>query len=225
MKRSVINKYMREAETFMAEQNFHLPRWAYWSPEDWAGVGHEADEVRERMLGWDLTDFGSGDFESKGLLLFTLRNGDNENPDGKTYAEKVMIVREGQVTPLHFHWSKMEDIINRGGGNLVVRLYSADEDEVLTDGPVRVSLDGIRRTVPAGTEVVLQPGDSVTLEPYMYHDFWAEPGKGLVLVGEVSKVNDDRTDNRFREETGRFPEIEEDEAPLHLLCTEYPPAP
>ena len=225
MKRSQINRYMREAREFMARQKFHLPKWAYWSPEDWANVGHEADEIRDRMLGWDLTDFGSGDFENHGLLLFTLRNGDNEDPDGKAYAEKIMVVREGQITPLHFHWSKMEDIINRGGGNLVVRLYSSDKAEHLSDEPVTVSLDGIRRSVAPGTEIVLEPGDSITLEPYMYHDFWAEPGRGLVLVGEVSKVNDDRTDNRFHEEMGRFPEIEEDEAPLHFLCTEYPPAP
>lgn len=47
---------------------------------------------------------------------------------------------------------------------------------------------------------------------------------GTVLAGEVSRVNDDTNDNRFLEPLPRFPAIEEDEAPLHLLCTEYPPA-
>ena len=44
---------------------------------------------------------------------------------------------------------------------------------------------------------------------------------GKVLVGEVSKVNDDVNDNRFLKPTGRFPEIEEDEPPLHLLVGDY----
>jgi D-lyxose ketol-isomerase len=58
----------------------------------------------------------------------------------------------------------------------------------------------------------------------MYHSFWGQRGTGQVMVGEVSAVNDDQSDNRFLEELGRFPEIEEDEAPAYLLCSEYPPA-
>ena len=37
-------------------------------------------------------------------------------------------------------------------------------------------------------------------------------------------VNDDNTDNRFLEGMGRFSAVEEDEAPLYLLCNEYPHA-
>jgi len=37
----------------------------------------------------------------------------------------------------------------------------------------------------------------------------------------VSMVNDDHTDNRFYREAGRFPPIEEDEKPLHLLAIDY----
>ena len=44
----------------------------------------------------------------------------------------------------------------------------------------------------------------------------------LLLVGEVSKVNDDANDNFFLGDVGRFPEIDEDKPPLHYLCTEYP---
>lgn len=58
----------------------------------------------------------------------------------------------------------------------------------------------------------------------MYHDFELEPGTGPVLLGEVSMSNDDNTDNRFYQPIGRFPEIEEDEAPYRLLCNEYPKA-
>jgi len=42
------------------------------------------------------------------------------------------------------------------------------------------------------------------------------------LVGEVSECNDDYTDNRFYEEVGRFPAIEEDEPPLYYLVNDYP---
>ncbi|MCI9340130.1 MAG: D-lyxose/D-mannose family sugar isomerase, partial [Dorea sp.] len=44
------------------------------------------------------------------------------------------------------------------------------------------------------------------------------------LLGEVSMCNDDENDNRFYEPVARFPEIEEDEPPYRLLCTEYPRA-
>lgn len=77
---------------------------------------------------------------------------------------------------------------------------------------------------PAGSYVTLHPGESVTLSPHQYHEFHAAPGTGSILIGEVSQCNDDNTDNRFYEEAGRFPEIEEDEVPYRLLCNEYPPA-
>ena len=86
-------------------------------------------------------------------------------------------------------------------------------------------MDGRSYEVEAGTVLRLTPGESITLPSYLYHEFWAAPGTGTSLVGEVSKVNDDHHDNFFLEQVGRFPEIDEDEAPLHLLCTEYPPAP
>ena len=137
-----------------------------------------------------------------------------------------MIVGEGQVTPWHFHWSKSEDIINRGGGNLVVEVAQATDDESgLSDREVQISCDGVMRSVPARGKVVLEPGESITLLPRVYHSFYGEGGRGRVLVGEVSRTNDDNTDNRFLEPLGRFPEIEEDEPPYRLLCNEYPPAP
>jgi len=39
----------------------------------------------------------------------------------------------------------------------------------------------------------------------------------------VSKVNDDENDNRFKKPIGRYPEIVEDEAPVHLLVSDYEP--
>jgi len=121
---------------------------------------------------------------------------------------------------MHFHWNKVEDIINRGGGILVIRVYNATPDDDLADTPVTVSMDGSKRTVKAGTEIQLGPGESITLPPRLYHEFWGAQDR--VLVGEVSLVNDDRADNRFHEPVGRFPQIEEDEPPLYLLVSDYP---
>jgi hypothetical protein len=222
MKRSEINAIMRSAKSFLTEHRFHLPPFAAWTPEDWRGKGPEVREIVENQMGWDITDFGSGDFLKCGLFLFTARNGISMNlrdRRGKTYAEKVMIVEAGQVTPLHFHWLKTEDIINRGGGKLVVQLYDSTPDEDLALTEVTVSLDGVVRKVPAGGTVTLSPGESITLTPGLYHAFWGEGGR--VLVGEVSMVNDDRTDNRFHAPVGRFPQIVEDDPPLHLLTVDY----
>ncbi|MFH0759176.1 MAG: D-lyxose/D-mannose family sugar isomerase [Bacteroidota bacterium] len=220
MRRSEINQLIREALQFFEEMNFRLPPWGYWSPADWQQNHEKHDEIIQNQLGWDLTDFGSGEFMKTGLLLFTLRNG-HLIGDRKPYAEKVMIVEEGQVTPMHFHWSKMEDIINRGGGNLMIQLFPSDENEELADHVFEVSLDGIRRTFLPGDVVRLSPGESITLCPGLYHKFYGETGTGKVLVGEVSAVNDDHTDNRFHSALGRFPEIEEDEAPAFLLTSDY----
>lgn len=226
MKRSELNQIMRNAVEFAKKMGFALPPFAFWGPEEWKTKGHEYDEIRDNMLGWDITDFGSGDFHKIGLLMFTIRNGNfNNSKYIKPYCEKLLIVEEEQITPFHFHWKKMEDIINRGGGNLLVQVYNSTADEKLDETtPVRISMDGRNYTAPAGTIVRLTPGESITLSPGMYHKFWGEKGTGTILVGEVSKVNDDRVDNRFLNREGRFPAIEEDEKPLYLLYTEYPPA-
>lgn len=225
MKRSELNKIMKDAVEFTEKMGFKLPPFAFWGPDEWTEKGEDYNEIRDNMLGWDITDFGSRDYKSVGLLMFTLRNGNfNDKKYIKPYAEKVLIVEEEQITPFHFHWSKMEDIINRGGGNLIVQLYNATEDEKPADTPVTVFVDGHSYQIPAGGTVTVHPGESISLPPRQYHKFWGEKGKGKILVGEVSKVNDDRVDNRFLEPTGRFPEIEEDEKPLYLLGNEYPEA-
>lgn len=134
------------------------------------------------------------------------------------------MVREGQVTPLHFHILKTEDITNRGGatatGDLVVQLYQSVEDANLADILVTVAFDGILRRIQPGGRILLKPGESITLPPRVYHSFHAIHGDAL--IGEVSSVNNDTDDNHFYLRQTRFPEIVEDEPPLRLLCTEYP---
>ena len=228
MKRSEINKAIKEMEAMIAEHRFELPPFCHWTPEDWQAKSHEYDEIRDNMLGWDITDSGEGHFETLGFSLVTIRNGNQKMKDkySKVYAEKLLMVKEGQYAPMHFHWNKMEDIINRGGGNLLIRVYMADkeDDGKFSDEAVTVHTDGREYQVPAGTQVCLKPGESITIYPYMYHDFNVEAGTGTVLIGEVSMCNDDNTDNRFYEKLGRFPAIEEDEVPYRLLCNEYPAA-
>ncbi len=220
MRRSGINSLIDEAAAFARSCGFLLPPFASWSPQEWRSKGPEADEIRDCMLGWDLTDFGSGDFPNVGLIMFAIRNGHlSDKRYRKPYCEKMLISDVEQITPMHFHWSKSEDIINRGGGDLAVQVYNSTADEGLDDSDVTVSVDGVARTLSAGGMVTLSPGESIFLPSGLYHKFWGEKEK--VLLGEVSTVNDDTRDNRFYEQIGRFPEIEEDEEPRYLLFSEY----
>jgi len=223
MKRSEINALIDDAVKLLDAHQVKLPPFAYWTPADWAAKGAECNEIRDCKLGWDITDFGSGTFDRVGLVVFTARNGHHKVAPytQKTYAEKILIVRENQHTPMHHHVRKAEDIICRGGGNLQIKVYNKAADGGLADTPVEVSLDGVRHRVDAGHTFVLKPGESITLTPFLYHEFWAQPGTGTSLCWEVSSVNDDETDNMFLGQIGRFPDIEEDVRATHKLCTEY----
>lgn len=223
MKRSQINRLIEETMAWLEQRQVVLPPFARWTQEEWAEKDHSYDEIRANMLGWDVTDYGRGDFDRVGLLLFTIRNGNlQDSRYAKPYAEKLLVSREGQLSPNHFHWHKMEDIINRGGGDLMVQVWNATAEEELGKDDVTVRLDGHLTTVPAGTVLELHPGESITIPPRLYHAFWGRGGN--VLAWEVSMVNDDNTDNRFYEPQARFTSIEEDEPARHLLCNEYPEA-
>ncbi len=221
MKRSTINRLLLEGMEFINKMNFKLPPFAGWSLKQWKEKTEEYDEIMDLLLGWDITDFGSGDFDHVGLLLFTLRNGKCMEKFQKPYAEKIMIVKEDQVTPYHYHESKMEDIINRGGGNLLVQVMNSTLGGEFDDTDVFISSDGRNYTVKAGSVIRMTPGESITMARRLYHRFWGEKGTGVTLVGEVSTVNDDTADNRFYVPAGRFPDIEEDEEPLFLLAVDY----
>ena len=221
MKRSEINAIMREALAFMEGFGVRLPPFAHWSPEEMRA--RATPGLTAARLGWDITDYGAGRFDEMGLFLFTTRNGRPENlarSRGVTYAEKVMISRAGQLSPVHTHVTKTEDIINRSGGTLVVELFASAEDGRLDEhADIEVMSDAHAVILPAGGRLRLAPGASVTLEPGQWHAFWGEDGD--VLIGEVSTVNDDLTDNVFRDPIGRFSDIEEDEAPWRLLVSDY----
>lgn len=223
MKRSEINQIMQRAIEFFEKQYFYLPKFAYWSLKEWKNHLIEAQEIIKNQLGWDISDYGENNFSKKGLVHFTIRNGNIEDlkKGGKPYCEKVMIIEENQSVPLHHHQTKIEDIINRGGGILKIQVYNVGENEEIVESPVLISLDGIEKRVEAGSILELTQGESITVKPIHYHKFWAKKGTGRVLIGEVSSVNDDYKDNKFKNKIKRFSEIEEDEAPLYLLYNDY----
>ena len=219
MKRSEINAAIAHAKELLKANNITLPFFGYTTPEEIRAC--DLTRIKGVMLGWDVTDFGSDDFKKVGATLFTVRNGDVKNPGiGTPYAEKYIIMAGVQEIPMHYHELKTEDIINRAGGDLMIQVYNSKPDKSLdTETPVELWLDGIKRTFAPGEVIRVTTGNSVTLTPYVYHRFFAENGD--VVVGEVSSINDDNTDNVFHKPSERFTGIEEDEAPLHLLCNEY----
>ena len=222
MKRSEVNKIMREADEMIRAHGFTLPPFAYWSPEE-MGAHAATTRLASARVGWDITDYGVGDFHRQGLFLFTLRNGFQEHltrGSGMCYAEKLLISRQDQLSPMHTHRIKAEDIINRGGATMAVQLYGSDDDGNFDEGAgVTVLCDGVERRTAPGEALKFKPGESIPLMPGQWHAYWGEGGD--VLIGEVSTVNDDVTDNIFREPIGRFATIEEDEPPLHLLVSDY----
>lgn len=223
MKRSEVNANLRWAVELLDRYQFKLPRFGYWSMAEWKENREKIDTLRTVMQGWDITDFGSGKFDEIGAVLYTVRNGKLGQPDvGSPYAEKYLLFKEGQRLPIHYHASKTEDIINRGGGVMSIRLYNRLPDGgVDYESDVTFSSDGLFYTVKAGEEFDITTGNSIRLTPFVYHTFGAKVGCGPLIVGEVSAVNDDNTDNYFAESVSRFADIEEDEPVLYPLCNEY----
>jgi D-lyxose ketol-isomerase len=220
MQRSEINRLQMEALDLFDEHRFSLPLFARWREADWRAHAAAARYCAGHQMGWDVTDFGSGRFAERGLVIFCVRNGRQGVADEKPYAEKLLVVRENQETPFHFHKVKMEDIIVRGGGNLVLEFHNRDEAGGLAKTPVTLMVDGIEHRLEPGEPLKIAPGQSATITRTLWHRFYGETGKGTVFVGEVSQVNDDFTDNFFHEKLGRFAAIEEDEPKLYPLWNE-----
>ena len=221
MKRSEINECIEWAINKCQEHNFYLPAFAYWSEEDWK---KRSIHMRDAALGWDVTDYSSGDFYMIGAVLFTLRNGNRDNNAiGTPYCEKIIVLRENQALPMHFHFSKTEDIINRSGGILCLRLYNSIEKNGIYDidvnSDVFIRMDGEEKTLRAGSVVEVTNGNSISLPPYLYHEFWAKEDTGDLIIGEVSSINDDTIDNQFLLEI--TPQsIEEDDTIRYPLCSD-----
>ena len=225
MKRSAINNAITVAKTALESISFCLPRFANWDMAEWQANESKIGTIRDVMLGWDVTDFGTDDFKNVGAVLFTVRNGNLYNEhSGVPYCEKVIVFNdeEKQVIPLHFHRNKTEDIINRGNGIMEIELFQSTAENTIDKlSDVMVYRDGIEYCCKAGEVYELFPGESITLKSGIYHRFGCKKGGGNLVVGEVSKINDDNNDNIFAEKQQRFSAIVEDDIPKYLLCNEY----
>ena len=225
MKRSQINTILADAEDFIIDSGFKLPSYAHWDAEKLKDmvINHHCGAIIKSGLGWAVTDFGLGNFAQNGLVVFTTRMGNHENlisGRGKLYAEKFLIQREGQRTPAHCHRVKTEDVVNRSDATFILHLHhctpSGDLDDRKT---VEVLVDGQERKYNPGESVALKNGESLTIEPNVYHDFTSKGGDALAV--EISLANDGANDNFFYDPVGVAQEIEEDEQPRRLLVQDY----
>ncbi|MDQ8194549.1 D-lyxose/D-mannose family sugar isomerase [Coraliomargarita sp. SDUM461004] len=160
---------------------------------------------------WDITDFGLNDFANFGLVLINLA-------EEIEYCEKLMYARTGQTTPLHTHKQKKEDIICRHG-RFALELWNGHPATATAGEAFEIQINNTIRTVANGVELELSAGERITLTPGIYHAFW--PTTKDCIIGEVSTANDDANDNFFVDPNiGRFPEVEEDEAPIIQLLSD-----
>jgi len=220
MKRSEINFAINKAKQIMEDYSWTLPIWGYWTKKEYEENPKIKKYLKEHQMGWDVTDFGKGMFNQQGITLFCIRNGIQGKNEDKPYAEKLLFMYEGQEIPYHSHKVKLEDIINRGGGDLALEFVEVDNNLQEFKNDILVSVDGEDKTIKPHEPLILKRGQSVTVERNIYHKFYAVKGTGMVMAGEVSQVNDDNNDNYFLETVGRFSKIEEDEEVIHPLWNE-----
>jgi D-lyxose ketol-isomerase len=173
-------------------------------------------------MGWNVVEFKPGLFAREGLTLFTLRMGDWRElraGRGRLYGEKAILAEDDQRAPHHYHEVKTEDIVNRGGARFVVELFKVDAHGAPLKQRFRALKDVSVLDLGPGDRVRLEPGESLTLVPFIAHAFWAEGG--AALAGEVSLVNDDAADNYFLPPLEPFPPIEEDAPARYVTVTDH----
>jgi len=134
MKRSQINRIIREATAYFHNNGWFLP-----------------PDPR-----WDVTDFGLGDFENCGLVLVNLA-------EEAEYCEKLMYARRNQWTPAHCHAKKKEDIIARNG-TLIVQIWNGHPGAQAASFQVQVNnrwqtvAHGGELRLRSGERITLVPG-------------------------------------------------------------------
>jgi D-lyxose ketol-isomerase len=222
MLRSFIDRRIDAMLEFCDRCSFKLPPFALWRVEDFCAAPEAAARIAEGGLGWNIVEFRRDAFAREGLSVFTLRMGDwrkLKDGAGRLYSEKALFAEDGQRTPHHYHVVKTEDILNRGGARFVVELFKVDRLGRRLDERVHALKDASVIEVAAGGRVTLEPGESLVLEPYVAHAFWAEGG--AALAGEVSLANDDATDNYFLPPPDALAPIVEDAPMRHPTVRDY----
>ncbi len=211
MKRSFIDARIESMLVLCERHGVKLPPFALWSQERYRADPDAARRIAESGVGWNIVEFKPGAFTSEGLSLFTLRMGDWRQlatGRGRLYGEKVLMAEEGQRTPHHYHVVKTEDVLNRGGARFVVELFKVDRAGTPLKERFHALKDATMLDLGAGDRVPLEPGESLTLDPFVAHAFWAEGG--TTLAGEISLANDDSSDNHFLPPLAPQAPIEED---------------
>ena len=222
MRRSFVDARIDEMQALCDRHGVSLPAFSGWGEAAFRANPDSMALIAARGLGWNVVEFRPGAFASDGLTLFTLRMGDwrdLETKRGRLYAEKAIMSLDGQRAPHHYHVVKTEDIVNRGGARFVVELFQVDARGEPTRDRFRVLKDVSVLDLGPGDQVRLEPGESLTLEPYVAHAFWAEGG--TALAGEVSLANDDRSDNYFVPSLAPPDPIEEDAPARHVTVADY----
>jgi D-lyxose ketol-isomerase len=222
MLRSFIDRRIEAMLELCQRHAFKLPPFALWGEADFRADAESTERIAEGGLGWNVVEFAPGGYAREGLSVFTMRMGDwrgLKKGSGRLYGEKALMAEDGQRTPHHYHLVKTEDILNRGGARFVVELFKVDRQGRRLDERVRVLKDATTIELAAGGRVTLEPGESIVLEPYVAHAFWAEGG--ATLAGEVSLANDDATDNYFLPPPAAPAPIEEDAPMRHPTVRDY----
>ena len=222
MKRSFIDARIDEMLSACQRHGAALPPFALWGEEDYRADPAAAARILEGGLGWNIVEFEPGRFAEAGLCVFTLRMGDwrhLSNGRGRLYGEKVLWAQDGQRTPQHYHIVKTEDVVNRGGAKFVVELVKVDRAGLALKERFRVLKDVKTLELGPGAEVTLEPGESLTLDPFVAHAFWARGGP--TLAGEVSLANDDRSDNYFLPPLAPPAPVAEDAARRYITVRDH----
>ncbi|MDE2016931.1 MAG: D-lyxose/D-mannose family sugar isomerase [Hyphomicrobiales bacterium] len=222
MLRSHVDRHIEAMRAACARHGVALPGFADWTPAQFAAAGPGATRIRDGGLGWNVAEFAPGEFERAGLVIFTTRMGDHaklSSGRGRLYGEKALFARDRQTTPHHYHRVKTEDVINRGGGRFVVEIVGVDRAGEPTGEPVRLFKDEREIEVAPRGRVVLDPGESLVLEPYVAHGFRAEGGDALAV--EISLANDDANDNYFLPPLGPQAGIVEDAPARFVTVADY----
>jgi D-lyxose ketol-isomerase len=198
MKRSFMDSQIEAMLKLCDRHGVRLPPFSLWGEKDSRANAADASRIAAGGLGWNVVEFKPGAFATEGLTIFTLRMGDWRELGtgrGRLYAEKAIMSADGQRAPHHYHVVKTEDVVNRGGARFVVELVKVDRNGQPVKERFRALKDVAMLDLGPGDRVRLEPGESLTLEPYVAHAFWAEGG--TALAGEVSLANDDASDNYF----------------------------
>ena len=142
-----------------------------------AGIQIKEDEI-EKI---EVVDFGLSQLEEEGVQVFTMVNTDR-------LAAKVLVLFPHQTEPEHWH----PQVGNDPGNQETIRhiwgdlRFYVEGDDTMAEGFIVPGKDDAYRL---RHEIVLDPGDQLTFEPYEKH--WFQGGeRGAVLYSFSTTVRD-----------------------------------